>query len=56
MYSFVFCTLDGVRWDKFVEQFNIKQEELPRLFVLDAQVRSVASGSSWLCSARACNC
>lgn len=35
--SFVFCTLDGVRWDKFVEQFNIKQEELPRLFVLDAQ-------------------
>ena len=52
----MFCTLDGVRWDKFVEQFNIKQEELPRLFVLDAQVRSVASSSTWLRSACAGNC
>ena len=38
MASFHFCYLDGVRWEKFVNQFNVKVEQLPRLFVLDGEV------------------
>jgi len=32
---YLFGTMDGKKWDKFVSQFSITRESLPELFVLD---------------------
>lgn len=38
--KFYFCYLDGVRWADFVTQFNIKQDQLPRVFVLNGETKT----------------
>jgi hypothetical protein len=37
--SFHFGTLNGVQWASFVEQFNVKQSDLPTMIVLDAPAK-----------------
>merc|ERR1719232_2445673 len=38
--DYVFGTMDGRRWDKFLNQFSIEGENLPELFVLDVPSRT----------------
>ena len=33
--DYVFGTMDGTKWDKFLSQFSITKQSLPELFVLD---------------------
>mmetsp|Transcript_54588 Transcript_54588/g.81039 ORF Transcript_54588/g.81039 Transcript_54588/m.81039 type:complete len:426 (-) Transcript_54588:470-1747(-) len=33
--KFVFCWMDGKKWERFLTQFNIGSDNLPELFVLD---------------------
>lgn len=33
--NYVYGTMDGKKWDKFLSQFSITKESLPELFVLD---------------------
>lgn len=37
--KYYFGWMDGVKWAKFLQQFDIKQEELPQIFVLDVPKR-----------------
>ena len=40
--DYIFATMDGKRWDKFVSQFSITKDNLPELFVID-----VPAGIYW---------
>ena len=37
--NYVFGTMDGKKWDKFLLQFSITKDKLPELFVLDVSAR-----------------
>ena len=38
--EYVYGTMDGIKWDKFLSQFSIQKENLPELFVLDVPNRT----------------
>ena len=38
--KYVYGTMDGIKWDKFLSQFSIQKENLPELFVLDVPNRT----------------
>ena len=38
--EYVYGTMDGIKWDKFLSQFSIHKENLPELFVLDVPNRT----------------
>ena len=38
--EYVFGTMDGKKWDKFLSQFSIHKENLPELFVIDVPERT----------------
>ena len=44
--DFVFSTMDGIKWDKFLSQFGITTEGLPEAFILDAPERTYWQDSS----------
>ena len=44
--DYVFATIDGTKWDKFLEQFSITKESLPELFVIDTPARTYWQDSS----------
>ncbi|KAL3793157.1 hypothetical protein HJC23_005659 [Cyclotella cryptica] len=44
--GYVFGTMDGKKWDKFLGQFSITKESLPELFVLDVPKRVFWQDSS----------
>lgn len=37
--NYIFSTMDGVKWEKFLRQFSIQKENLPELFALDTATR-----------------
>ena len=38
--EYIYGTMDGIKWDKFLSQFSIQKENLPELFVLDVPNRT----------------
>jgi hypothetical protein len=44
--DYVFSTMDGKKWNKFLSQFSITKEGLPELFVLDVPARTYWQDSS----------
>ncbi len=44
--EYIFGTMDGKKWDKFVAQFSITKQSLPELFVLDVPDRTYWQDSS----------
>mmetsp|Transcript_46 Transcript_46/g.111 ORF Transcript_46/g.111 Transcript_46/m.111 type:complete len:491 (-) Transcript_46:413-1885(-) len=38
--EYIFATMDGKRWDKFLNQFSIKKENLPEMFIIDVPERT----------------
>lgn len=37
--EYIFGTMDGIKWDKFLSQFSVTKENLPELFILDTPNR-----------------
>lgn len=33
--NYIFCTMDGIQWKRFLSQFNVDSNKLPTFFVLD---------------------
>eukprot|EP00574_Skeletonema_japonicum_P004379 CAMPEP_0201714820 /NCGR_PEP_ID=MMETSP0593-20130828/1132_1 /ASSEMBLY_ACC=CAM_ASM_000672 /TAXON_ID=267983 /ORGANISM="Skeletonema japonicum, Strain CCMP2506" /LENGTH=460 /DNA_ID=CAMNT_0048204131 /DNA_START=8 /DNA_END=1390 /DNA_ORIENTATION=- len=46
--EYVFGTMDGIKWEKFVSQFGITKAGLPEVFILDAPERTYWQDSSVL--------
>jgi len=44
--DYIFSTMDGTKWDKFLSQFSIHKENLPELFVLDTPARQYWQNTS----------
>jgi len=44
--DYIFATIDGTKWGKFLEQFSITKESLPELFVIDTPARTYWQDSS----------
>ena len=44
--DYIFATIDGTKWDKFLEQFSITKESLPELFVIDTPARTYWQNST----------
>lgn len=37
--NYIFSTMDGTKWERFLRQFSIEKENLPELFALDTSTR-----------------
>jgi len=46
--EYIFSTMDGTKWDKFLRQFSIQREKLPEMFVLDTPARQYWQDASVL--------
>mmetsp|Transcript_35325 Transcript_35325/g.63639 ORF Transcript_35325/g.63639 Transcript_35325/m.63639 type:complete len:466 (+) Transcript_35325:259-1656(+) len=44
--DYIFSTMDGKKWDKFVSQFSIHKESLPEVFVIDVPERTYWQNAS----------